>query len=301
MCIRDSFVNVGSWPSSFDALELEQAFLDGLRSWNAQGGAPVFLEYGGLTTSTQYGSGSDGSNTTFFEDSTWGSTLAISVRTVVGDAIRDCDIRFYGANSNGTIDWNIDPNGAPDGGHAVRHTLVHELGHCLGISHSELQDALMYAYAPADQGPGSWQLHPDDAGAVQAIYGVAQPNVVAAEWTVDEQQVVVALSNVGDWAAFDLLATLQVDGTEEVQDIGDVWPGEPLVLGFERGDWCGERDAVLQIDDALGASWESSSTLHMPCAVFDGPGEELGGCACSSAPRPGAWWLLGLLWMRRRR
>ena len=71
-----------------------------------------------------------------------------------GDAIRDCDIRFYGANSNGTIDWNIDPNGAPDGGHAVRHTLVHELGHCLGISHSELQDALMYAYAPADQGPG---------------------------------------------------------------------------------------------------------------------------------------------------
>ena len=47
---------------------------------------------------------------------------------------------------------------------------THEIGHSLGISHSEVEDAIMFAYYRGYD-PDFENLHPDDTSAVQAIYG----------------------------------------------------------------------------------------------------------------------------------
>jgi hypothetical protein len=308
----DFFLSGGSFPGHMDPDALEAAYTEVLRIWNRDGRARVALSYGGLTSNTQYGSGSDGSNTTKYQSSTWGSTLAVSVRTVVGSEIRDCDIRFYGANSNGSIDWNLDPLGAPNGENAFRHTLVHELGHCLGISHSEYPDALMYAYAPDEQGPASWALHEDDVAALQAIYGEAVPALAMSEADFGGEAVRATVTNTGDWTAFDVEAEAMLTGTWsalEAAGLGDLEAGESIDLRIPHsGESCGSGEALLAIADAFEASDSAEVTRSVLC---DEPGAGSGsaespavGCGCTfqGSSALGWWWLVlpGLASWRRR-
>ena len=46
---------------------------------------------------------------------------------------------------------------------------VHELGHSLGLRHSNVEDAIMYAYYPGYR--ANLQLDRDDIEGMQAIYG----------------------------------------------------------------------------------------------------------------------------------
>ncbi|MCO4747638.1 MAG: matrixin family metalloprotease [Proteobacteria bacterium] len=312
------YLNTDTWPSEFAANDLEKAFTDALDVWNVYGQAKVHLDYGGRTTNTQYGSGSDGSNTTKWQSFHLGSTLAISVQTTSSGNLVDCDIRFYGSNTNGSIEWNVNPNGAPDGENAVRHTLVHEFGHCIGISHSAIEAALMYRYAPDDQGPESWVLHDDDVDAVQSIYGVANP-ALGVTGSVANGELTLAVANSGDWTAFEV----EVDAVLT----GDVsYPGLPVGLGdildgaSEQAtltlDGCGATTASIVLTDAAGSAWNTDLPFDVPCE--NGPadsgdpntgdtgttsGDEPGGCACnSSTPTSGFLVFAALpLLLRRRR
>ena len=46
--------------------------------------------------------------------------------------------------------------------------MTHEIGHTVGILHSEVKEALMYAYASKSTRA---KLHQDDIDAIQALYG----------------------------------------------------------------------------------------------------------------------------------
>ncbi|ORY19445.1 hypothetical protein BCR34DRAFT_595411 [Clohesyomyces aquaticus] len=52
-----------------------------------------------------------------------------------------------------------------------RYTAIHEIGHALGLSHSKVEDAIMFPYYDGMIHP----LHPDDEAAVHVLYGWKVP------------------------------------------------------------------------------------------------------------------------------
>ncbi len=283
----------GTFPSSLDDDALLDAFIDGVEVWNQQGGARVFLPWQPSTTDTQYGSGANGSNAVMWSSYHWGSTIAISARTVVGSEIIDCDIQFFGSNGNGSIDWNVDPAGAPDGQSALRHTLVHELGHCIGISHSSDDAALMSSFAPDDQGPSSWRLHADDQDAVVALYGRATPELAVAGVRLQGSELEVNLDNTGDWDAW--LVSVDIEGgvLPDAPALVDRVPvGISTVVLPATATSCGELELELTLVDGQGSSWHDRAVLDVDCDQVDGGGEGAGAwCSCDATPGLPGWWL----------
>ena len=70
------------------------------------------------------------------------------------------------------ITFNDDYNWSDD--RLFNFTAVHEIGHALGLSHSKVEDAVMFAYYVGFIRP----IHPDDAAAIHIAYGWKEP-----KWT----------------------------------------------------------------------------------------------------------------------
>lgn len=112
-------------------------------------------------------------NVVGFQESGWPSnargTLALTTLTF------DIDTgEIFGADTtvNATfIEWSTD-DALPDGAHDLESALVHEAGHFLGVAHSPVRDATMFA----DYQPGTSELRtlePDDEEAICVIYPAA--------------------------------------------------------------------------------------------------------------------------------
>ena len=67
--------------------------------------------------------------------------------------------------------WKDQPGG--NEGTRLYNVALHEIGHCLGLSHSQDTNAIMYAYYSEDRN----DLQPDDVAGIQSLYGtpVAAP------------------------------------------------------------------------------------------------------------------------------
>jgi hypothetical protein len=155
-----------------DAL-VEDRFTAALEVWGREGGAPVALRFGGLIDNDEYGGGDNDENTTHGGASILLFTsLAAARTTIVDDKIVDCDIRVYERNRSGTIAWTASPIGADDGENDLENTFIHELGHCLGLAHSAIEDAIMFATTPTGTSEERRHLHPDDVAGLQSLYGV---------------------------------------------------------------------------------------------------------------------------------
>lgn len=289
---EDFRINVGTFDDGMVSDEqLEDAFEVALDIWNVEGGAGVYVPYGGTTSNSQYGWDND-VNLTMFSSFTWGSTLALATwNTSGGGRLSDCDIKFYGANGYGALNWSFDPDdGAPAGQYDWVQVAEHEMGHCLGLSHSNHSTAVMYGSSSTGGGWERRHLHSDDKAGLQAIYGLAQVDIaVATHWfevatdnddgdeAVDPGEVHelhVVLRNDGNALAADVTGTLLVDGIDiagggHTAVIGDLPPGENsgtaedhLVFALSIGPGCdGEGSATMhvEVEDLAGTVWTSDS------------------------------------------
>lgn len=238
--LTDTFsLNVESWPEDVDRDNLEAMYLTGLAIWNGESHADLYVPYGGLTSETTYGGGDDDVNVSVWFGQDFGSALAQARYNTTSKGMIDCDIRFYGKNLLGTIEWSYDLEGAPEESYDWLNTMVHESGHCLGLGHSDLEDAVMYGY----NGPGTgWEarhLHSDDIAGIQNFYGEVEAEL---ELTVevsggegllnvgDVVEITAKLANPGDGHAITVTGQVEAEGSlVEVggpQVLGDLFAGE---------------------------------------------------------------------------
>ena len=79
----------------------------------------------------------------------------------------------YFSSGNINITFNDDYNWVDD--RLFNYTAVHEIGHSLGLSHTTVEEAVMYPYFDGYIRP----IHPDDKMGIHGIYGWKNPQV---EW-----------------------------------------------------------------------------------------------------------------------
>lgn len=112
-------------------------------------------------------------NVVGFQESGWPSTArdTLALTTLTFDVDTG---EIFGADTtvNATfIDWSTEES-LPNGAHDLESALVHEAGHFLGVAHSPVRDATMFA----DYQPGTSELRtlePDDEEAICVIYPAA--------------------------------------------------------------------------------------------------------------------------------
>ncbi len=305
---EDFRINVGTFDDGMVSDErLEDAFRMALDIWSTEGGAGVYVPYGGTTSNSQYG-WDNGVNVTLFDDFSWGSTLALATWNYSGNGrMTDCDIRFYGSNGSGAIHWSFDlDNGASGGEYDFVQVAEHEMGHCLGLDHSSHSTAVMYASSSPGGGWERRHLHSDDEAGLQAIYGPADVDLVVdarwfevAEGTDDGDDALdpgevhelhVALRNQGNALAVEVEGMLAADGGDLDFDggaivIGDLPPGsnsgsdeDHLVFPISARPGCDEDgSATLQVtvEDLAGPPWTTESwTLDYECGGPSGDDDD---------------------------
>ncbi len=164
-------LNANTFPASAGTnAELHDAYANALARWGTEGGAPTFSYIdGGTTNNTSWSS--DGRNIGQYANSTNGSTVALAQSWGWGSEMDDCDIRFYGSNGFGNINWSSDPTGPGNNEMDFELIASHELGHCLGLDHSNAGDAVMYPSSTSGTSVAMRTLAPDDRLGLQAIYG----------------------------------------------------------------------------------------------------------------------------------
>jgi hypothetical protein len=160
-------VDVDTWPAAYSDSEVADAIESAADTWSDVG-LDLALPFGGT------GSGLDVANEGHWNvvyasvsGSGWGGTLAYASTWTWSDLIGiDCDVTFLSDNDYGDIDWSTDPGGPGSNEVDVMAVAIHEQGHCLGLDHSETDEAVMYyAYQ------GFRELQPDDVDGVEALFG----------------------------------------------------------------------------------------------------------------------------------
>lgn len=135
-----------------------------LDSWNAVVGRMQFAK---VMNSTAAVSSGDHVNSMAFSSTNFGhsfgsSTLAVTTYWFSGSTMSEADILF---NSNQSWDSYRGPlRSAVD----IQRVALHESGHALGMDHSTLSNAIMYAYVN-----NSYVLTTDDIAGAQAMYGAS--------------------------------------------------------------------------------------------------------------------------------
>lgn len=161
-----------------------EAFKVALQAWNGVAGTTIRYTYAGLTNAANGLKDSDGVNAILFDDpfrndaenavegtfrcpgggviAMGGPFYYLSTRTYRGEAYHEAAEADIVTNDGTECYFRNNPRTAEE-------VFAHELGHTLGVSHSEVGDALMRPNAHND-GRGA-RLHADDRAAVLALYG----------------------------------------------------------------------------------------------------------------------------------
>lgn len=168
-------LNSTSFPGSTGSLlEIEDAFVASMDAWTDAPNPYFAWTYGGTTTDVSWGT--DGRMIAQWNASTSNAgTLAVTQVIFYAGDVSECDMRFYGANAGGPIDWSADPAGAPGGSFDLQKVATHELGHCLGLDHSSNSGAIMYASTGSGTPVSDRDLHADDIAGLDAIYSQYVP------------------------------------------------------------------------------------------------------------------------------
>ena len=144
------------------------AFQYTLDIWNDEGGADVQLRYGGLYDNNA----PEPAIVTYLGRRSFSSAIAQTSTTTRGNLIVACDIQLFSRNIYGTIDFSFDLAGAGDGQIDFFQDVTHEIGHCLGLSHSDDDNAVMAPTLATGTGDERRHLADDDSAGLQSLYGV---------------------------------------------------------------------------------------------------------------------------------
>ncbi|MCX7807338.1 MAG: matrixin family metalloprotease [Deltaproteobacteria bacterium] len=156
--------------------EIREVFRQSLRTWTrANGCTRLLLLDGGIAPSrdTNLTRGTpDGRNRVIFRAEDWpsemrrGRILAIALTRYQRSTgmIIDADIDINAADYR----WSTSPL-PPHGHEDLQNMLTHELGHVIGLAHSEVEEATMYAHSTEGE-VIKRDLHRDDIEAVCTIY-----------------------------------------------------------------------------------------------------------------------------------
>jgi len=136
-----------------------------LDSWNAVVGG---MQFGKVMNSTAPVSSGDRVNSMAFSSTNFGqsfgsNTLAVTTYWFSGSTMTEADILF---NSNQS--WDSYRGALRSGVYDIQRVALHESGHALGMGHSNLSNAIMYAYINS-----SYTLQADDITGAQSLYGPA--------------------------------------------------------------------------------------------------------------------------------
>jgi hypothetical protein len=158
------------------------AFRTALQAWDDDPGSNVLYDYAGLTAASGGLARGDGVNAILFGDPS-GSEVDGTFDCNAGGVIAKGGPSYYTATPSyqgqlyhEAIEADIVTNNGTDclfrnNTRVAEEVFAHELGHTLGLGHSKVQDALMYANIH-DDGRGA-RLSSDDRAAIDSLYPVA--------------------------------------------------------------------------------------------------------------------------------
>jgi hypothetical protein len=142
--------------------------------WTAQSGASIRLQLAGTTSGSTIQN--NGKNEVFFSNESNGSVAASCYYTYSGSTILDADIKFY----DGGFRFYTGTSGCASGLY-LEDVATHEFGHFIGIGHSPVITATMYASINGcTQAPRT--LDADDIAAALALYPAGALQAPAAPY-----------------------------------------------------------------------------------------------------------------------
>ncbi|MBN1442732.1 MAG: matrixin family metalloprotease, partial [Planctomycetes bacterium] len=152
-------------------------------AWRDQSAAAFEFEDRGTSTRAGFDL-SDGRNTISFSPIDGGDALAATLIDGIGNRITAFDIVFFGSTQGFDNRWN-GPQDPGSGTYDIAGVAIHELGHALGLDHTPIREATMYASA-TNRGLTLRTLHADDRAGVEYIYGLRgavdiAPSIAALE------------------------------------------------------------------------------------------------------------------------
>ena len=141
----------------------------GLAAWSTQAGTPFRFSYAGQVSTTT--TGYDNKNIIVFRNTTNGGSIATSYWWHSSGNLVDSDIIFW----DGARKFFTGSSGCTSGTQAgayVEDVATHELGHSLGLGHSGVNEATMYAsYSACSQAMRT--LASDDIAGARSLYGTS--------------------------------------------------------------------------------------------------------------------------------
>ena len=139
------------------------------KAWRDQSRAAWGFVYQGTTTLHAFDE-RDGVNIVAWTDADGGDALAATLISGDNGVARSFDTLFFNSSSGNPNPWS-GPGEPGPGEFDITGVATHELGHALGLDHSPLTQATMFASA-SGRALGLRTLDADDRSGVESIYGL---------------------------------------------------------------------------------------------------------------------------------
>ncbi len=150
------------------------------KAWRDQTRARFEFLYQGTTTKTTFNE-NDGVNIVAWSSADGGDALAATLIAGDGAVATSFDILFFNKTGGTTNNWS-GPGEPASGEFDIGGVAVHELGHALGLDHTPIAAATMFASA-SGRALGLRTLHSDDRDGAESIYGTRTQQAPAPQIT----------------------------------------------------------------------------------------------------------------------